>query len=148
MIKQMANYVILVPKDPKKEASLVFFLKYDIIAFMKTARFTKKAEDFICAFCGAYVHGNGYTNHCPKCLSSLHVDIYPGDRAAECHGLMLADHYEQKRGQEYIVHKCVKCGYMHPNKVNPDDNREAIIALSNGTISEYRDTLKTLPKHP
>ena len=26
--------------------------------------------------------GNGYTNHCPKCLWSKHVDINPGDRGA------------------------------------------------------------------
>lgn len=42
--------------------------------------FTKTVEDFICAHCGTHVRGNGYTNHCPECLWSKHVDNNPGDR--------------------------------------------------------------------
>lgn len=108
---------------------------------MTTAKFTRTTEDFDCAFCGTHVKGNGYTNHCPECLSSLHVDVNPGDRAAECHGLMLADHYEQKKGEEFVVHKCTKCGHIRPNKISPNDNRDAVIALSNGTIDIYRRQL-------
>ena len=43
--------------------------------------FTRKVEDFTCEHCGREVHGNGYTNHCPHCLHSKHVDVNPGDRA-------------------------------------------------------------------
>ena len=50
--------------------------------------FTKTVEDFNCAHCGAVVHGNGYTNHCPHCLYSRHVDNNPGDRLATCGGMM------------------------------------------------------------
>ena len=108
---------------------------------MKTAKFTRKTEDFDCAFCGTHVHGNGYTNHCTECLSSLHVDINPGDRASDCHGLMLADSLEHKKGEMFIVHKCTKCNHTRRNKVSPDDNFEAILALSNGTINAYRENL-------
>ena len=106
------------------------------------AKFTRTQEDFVCAFCGAHVKGNGYTNHCPQCLCSLHVDINPGDRACTCHGLMLANNLERKNGDMYIVHKCTKCGLTKRNKVSPNDNFDAILALSGGTIEEYRQTVK------
>jgi len=44
--------------------------------------FTRNIENFTCERCGAAVEGNGFTNHCPACLCSKHVDINPGDRAA------------------------------------------------------------------
>ena len=108
---------------------------------METAKFKRTTEDFNCAFCGTHVHGNGYTNHCTECLSSLHVDVNPGDRASDCHGLMLADSLEHKKGEMFIVHKCTKCNHVRRNKVSPDDNFEAILALSNGTIEQYRQNL-------
>jgi len=108
---------------------------------METAKFTRKTEDFDCAFCGTHVKGNGYTNHCTECLSSLHVDINPGDRASDCHGLMLAESLERKKGEMYIVHKCTKCAHVRRNKVSPEDNFEALLALSNGTIDAYRENL-------
>ena len=55
---------------------------------IKMKRFNRRIEDFTCEHCGTEVHGNGYTNHCPNCLWSKHVDINPGDRAADCGGLM------------------------------------------------------------
>ena len=51
-------------------------------------RFTRTIENFTCGICGTEVKGSGYTDHCPKCLWSEHVDIFPGDRKAECGGLM------------------------------------------------------------
>ena len=108
---------------------------------METTKFTRNIQDFDCAFCGTHVHGNGYTNHCTECRTSLHVDINPGDRASDCHGLMFAERLEHKNGHDYIVHKCVKCGHMRRNKVSPDDNFEMILALSNGTIEQYRQNL-------
>ena len=51
-------------------------------------RFSRLIEDFICEHCNNPVKGNGYTNHCPYCLYSKHVDEDPGDRAATCHGIM------------------------------------------------------------
>ncbi len=106
-----------------------------------TAQFTRRKEDFCCDVCETDVKGNGYTNHCPECLSSKHVDINPGDRASPCHGTMLATALEMKNGTQYIVHKCEKCGFTRRNKVAKEDNFNAILALSNGTIDAYRQDL-------
>ena len=50
--------------------------------------FQRRIENFVCENCGYEVAGTGYTNHCPKCLWSKHVDIHPGDRSAACGGMM------------------------------------------------------------
>ncbi|MST04461.1 MAG: RNHCP domain-containing protein [Candidatus Pacebacteria bacterium] len=50
--------------------------------------FIKVKEDFVCENCKTEVKGNGYTNHCPVCLYSKHVDVDPGDRLSKCGGLM------------------------------------------------------------
>jgi rubrerythrin len=92
--------------------------------------FTKTVENFTCAHCGAPVQGNGYTNHCPHCLTSLHVDIFPGDRAATCRGIMTARSLEIDNGKQYIVHVCNKCGHRRRNQVAPNDNIDALIAIS------------------
>ena len=74
-------------------------------------QFQRKKEDFICEHCGKEVKGNGYTNHCPECLYSKHVDINPGDRAEDCGGLMEPVELEQKDGK-YIIDQnlCIMCG--------------------------------------
>ncbi len=104
---------------------------------MTTALFTRRTEDFDCAVCHTHVTGNGYTNHCPTCLYSKHVDINPGDRASPCHGLMRPIGLDTKNGQQYIIHQCEKCGFTRRNKVSPDDDFRAVMALSNGTMDAY-----------
>ena len=94
---------------------------------MFTKKFKKTKEDFICQHCGFKVRGSGYTNHCPNCLWSKHVDINPGDRLAECQGLMKPIEIELKDGQYYILHQCVKCGYTKKNKVAKNVNSFFII---------------------
>lgn len=92
-------------------------------------QFTRTIEDFVCGQCGFEVKGNGYTNHCPQCLYSRHVDVNPGDRLAKCGGLMKPLRLEMK-GQEYsIVHQCETCGFERKNKVVPEDSYEAVLAL-------------------
>jgi len=93
-------------------------------------KFTKKIEDFVCENCGTKVSGNGYTNHCPNCLYSKHVDINPGDRMSECGGLMKPIEILQKNGEFIILHKCEKCGFERKNKVSDKDNINTIIKLS------------------
>ena len=97
---------------------------------MDDKRFRKNDSGFICANCGYEVEPLGYTsrNHCPKCLCSLHLDINPGDRAAECGGIMRPVRVEPDPKKGYvIVHKCEKCGAVGRNKaahtasVQPDD---------------------------
>lgn len=93
-------------------------------------RFQRKKEDFVCEHCGAEVKGNGYTNHCPHCLWSKHVDINPGDRAEDCGGMMEPVDLELKDGKYVIVHRCRKCGFVRRNKVCDADDFETVIALS------------------
>jgi len=93
-------------------------------------RFTKKREDFNCANCGAQVMGTGYTNHCPKCLWSKHVDINPGDRAEECGGMMKpVDLYME--GQNWVlIHECERCDTKKRNIISTDDDFDEVIKLS------------------
>ena len=93
-------------------------------------KFTKTVKDFNCAHCGAVVRGNGYTNHCPECLWSRHVDNNPGDRASDCGGMMSPIKIE-KAGEEFIItHRCEKCGKIMRQRTTDKDNIDAIIALS------------------
>lgn len=49
-------------------------------------------DAFTCKVCGRLVTpgeaGTDHRNHCPNCLSSLHVDIEPGDRESGCGGVL------------------------------------------------------------
>ena len=95
-----------------------------------TKKFQRNIEDFKCENCGNEVVGNGYTNHCPKCLYSKHVDINPGDRASSCGGLMEPISIEKKNGEERIIHKCKKCGFEKANKIQKDDNFDLVVEIS------------------
>ena len=92
--------------------------------------FVRTTEDFTCEICGLHVTGNGYTNHCPQCLWSKHVDVHPGDRAAACGGMMQPVSVS-KKGDEYIIlHKCVKCGFERQNKAVKEDNFDMLVQVS------------------
>lgn len=99
---------------------------------MLTAKktFQKRTENFCCGQCGKKVQGNGYTNHCPRCLYGKHVDIHPGDRAERCGGLMEPIFLEKDNGEEKLTHRCVLCGYEKKNKTAENDDFEALLALS------------------
>ena len=92
-------------------------------------KFTRKIEDFKCENCGETVKGSGYTNHCPACLWSKHVDINPGDRKCECKGLMEPINILQKDGEYVILHKCKVCGFERKNKFQEGDNFDTIIKI-------------------
>lgn len=93
-------------------------------------RFTRRVEDFICAHCGANVSGNGYTNHCPKCLWSRHVDNNPGDRMSDCGGMMRPIAVAPDKDGYIITHKCEKCGKTIKQHSAPNDDIDTIIAIS------------------
>lgn len=104
---------------------------------MSDLKFKKNKEDFVCEHCGKEVKGDGFTNHCPNCLYSKHVDVFPGDRALlrenseqACEGLMEPIAAEQKEGEWSLVHKCLKCGKLQKNKISPNDNFDEIIKIS------------------
>jgi len=95
--------------------------------------FVKVVENFRCGHCGTKVEGKGYTNHCPKCLYSKHVDErFPGDRRSSCKRLMEPIRAEVKRDDYIIVHKCTKCGKLSRNKSAKDDNFEIVLTLVAG----------------
>ncbi len=93
-------------------------------------QFTKKLENFNCAHCGAFVNGDGYTNHCPKCLWSLDVDINPGDRASTCLGLMRPVSVTASRDKFIIKHVCEKCGKEKNQTTADNDDMDTIIEIT------------------
>ncbi len=99
--------------------------------------FTKTVEDFNCAHCGAVVRGNGYTNHCPRCLWSKHVDNNPGDRAATCGGMMRPVGVVADGVRFVITHKCEICGKEKRQRTTDDDDADAIIELSRNDSFVY-----------
>lgn len=91
--------------------------------------FIRKSEDFICEKCGFSVLGTGYTNHCPKCLYSKHVDVDPGDRGESCGGLMVPDDLYYKTGKWIIRHRCESCGFTRNDKIREEDDFEKVLEL-------------------
>ena len=83
----------------------------------------------MCGHFGKRVSGNGYTNHCPKCLWSKHVDVNPGDRSADCGGMMKPVSFEQKSGGWRILHKCEKCGHKKINRLSKDDDFDIMFGI-------------------
>lgn len=92
-------------------------------------------EHFICKFCGRSVSpesaGTKHRNHCPHCLCSLHVDIKPGDRAADCNGIMEPiGVWVRKNGEWAIIHRCVRCGQIGSNRIAADDYSTKLISIA------------------
>lgn len=96
-------------------------------------QFTKRDEEFVCENCGKKVSKLGYTSrdHCPHCLYSKHVDNMPGDREAECRGLLKPIQVELDSKKGYvIIYKCEKCGAIRKNKAAVDDDMDLLIQLT------------------
>lgn len=92
--------------------------------------FTRTVEDFTCEHCGRAVQGNGYTNHCPECLWSKHVDIAPGDRAETCGCLMRPVGLEGSTPDYTIIHRCERCNAERRVRASSGDSPEALLALA------------------
>ena len=90
-------------------------------------KFQKNKEDFTCEKCGNFVVGTGYTNHCPKCLWCKHVDIYPGDRANKCGGMMKPIRIENEKGDFVLIHRCEKCGEEKRNRTSNNDDLSVLL---------------------
>jgi predicted RNA-binding Zn-ribbon protein involved in translation (DUF1610 family) len=93
-------------------------------------KFTKRVEDFTCTKCGTEVKGSGYTNHCPQCLWSQHVDKNPGDRAEECRGMMEPIGILISGQDTRIGFRCEKCGTEKIFSAAEHDNADALVQLS------------------
>lgn len=72
-------------------------------------------DPFTCVACGLGVEPTrrgSPRSHCPRCLASLHVDVVPGDRAADCGGVMDVVSFEVRGGGEIsLVHRCRLCAF-------------------------------------
>lgn len=111
---------------------------------MGLKRFSKNDNGFKCECCGFEVPPLGYTSrdHCPKCLTSLHVDVNPGDRANSCKGLMIPVDVSMKAKGYVIQYKCSKCNELHNNKSADDDNFMTILTVMNKTynLNKFKKT--------
>ena len=92
-------------------------------------------EVFVCKSCGREVipenAGTGHRNHCPNCLCSLHLDDEPGDRAANCGGLMEPiGVWVRKNGEWAIIHRCRVCGKISSNRIAADDNPMKLMSIA------------------
>ena len=92
-------------------------------------------ESFVCQVCGTLVvpdgAGSRHRNHCPKCLSSVHVDNKPGDRASLCNGIMEPVSVWVRQGGEWaIIHRCRLCGTFSSNRVAADDNPLLLMSIA------------------
>ena len=75
--------------------------------------------------------GTRHRNHCPYCLCSKHLDIEPGDRAADCGGTMEPVAVWVRKGGEWaIIHRCRVCGALSSNRIAADDNQLKLISLA------------------
>lgn len=91
--------------------------------------FIKNKENFTCEVCGRIIEGDGYTNHCPHCLWSKHVDVNPGDRRADCGGLMEPIDVIMEKGEYIVTHKCKKCSHEKRNKAHWRDSFEKLLEV-------------------
>ena len=98
-------------------------------------------DAFTCKVCGRLCTpesaGSDHRNHCPNCLSSLHVDIEPGDRASDCGGIMELVAVWVRRGGEWaIIHRCKRCGALSSNRVAADDNPMKLMSIAMRPLCE------------
>jgi hypothetical protein len=117
----------------------------------------EKEEPFICRVCGQAVSPEGaggqHRNHCPRCLSSLHLDNTPGDRASACGGVMDAvGVWVRGDGEWAVIHRCRKCGVLHSNRVAADDNALKLVSIALRPLAAPPFPLelldRTLPQSP
>ena len=92
-------------------------------------------DAFTCKVCGRLCTpenaGSQHRNHCPNCLSSLHVDVEPGDRASDCGGIMEPVAVWVRRDGEWaVIHRCRRCGALHSNRTAADDNPMKLMSIA------------------
>lgn len=90
---------------------------------------------FNCKACGARVElsgaGSAHRNHCPHCLSSLHLDNVPGDRDADCGGIMEPIGVWVRRDGEWaLIHRCRRCGAFSSNRIAADDDPLKLMSIA------------------
>ena len=97
-------------------------------------------DSFTCKHCGRLVvsagAGTDHRNHCPNCMTSLHLDVEPGDRSANCGGLMdPVAVWVRKSGEWAVVHRCRRCGALSSNRVAADHNPMKLMSIAMKPLS-------------
>lgn len=92
-------------------------------------------DSFHCKVCGSLVTpqgaGSQHRNHCPKCLSSVHMDNRPGDRASLCKGVMEpVAVWVRNNGEWALIHRCTSCGVLSSNRIGADDDSTMLLSLA------------------
>ncbi|WP_210413555.1 RNHCP domain-containing protein [Leptospira selangorensis] len=97
-------------------------------------RYRSDTDEFRCVECKQMVFPPGFgtnqRNHCPNCLTSLHLDNTPGDRGATCGSKMEAISIWVRKGEWVLLHRCKGCGVIHANRIGPDDNEALLLSLA------------------
>lgn len=110
----------------------------------KEGRRGEPREAFRCVGCRLDVPmdapGTAHRNHCPHCLTSLHLDHrVPGDRRAGCRGRMAALSVTVRGDGEWlIIHCCESCGVLSANRIAGDDNALALLRIAVRPLSDPR----------
>jgi hypothetical protein len=105
---------------------------------------TRNGDAFRCVGCRLDVPlsapGTAHRNHCPHCLTSLHVDRrIPGDRMESCRGRMAALSLSVRQDGEWmIIHHCLACGELSANRIAGDDNALVLMRMAMRPLSDTR----------
>ena len=83
-------------------------------------------ESFFCGNCSKEVSvgGSMIRDHCPYCLWGRHLDNVPGDRMAQCGGLMKPISFSFQGGVRWIHYHCSRCSHKFRVRSHPDDVME------------------------
>ena len=108
-------------------------------------------DNFICKVCERLIvpehAGSQHRNHCPHCLSSLHVDDTPGDRSADCDGIMEPiSVWVRKNGEWAMIHHCTRCGHLSLNRIAADDNPIKLMSIALKPLAQPPFPLEHLEK--
>ncbi len=120
---------------------LCFCIQFHTRVYSAFPMFIMINDTFDCQFCGQNVSRHpqwSARNHCPYCLSSLHVDLeFPGDRASDCGWEMRAIGLESHSKKWWmIVHECIKCRAKNRNIVASDDKIDKLYSKMNPDIPQ------------
>ena len=79
-------------------------------------------ETFVCEWCGwLNPLSLRIRDHCAVCLRSKHLDIVPGDRAANCQSIMHPTSLWLEHGEIRIEYLCSGCSHQHQIWSHPED---------------------------
>ena len=128
-------FLINIENSPKFSGIKLYFAAICFSAFRKPSLTVRD--------CGA-----NNRNHCPHCLSSIHLDNIPGDRSADCGGIMEPiSIYVRPDGEWALIHRCKKCGELKINRIAADDNEYLLLSLACKPLANPPFPLSALSSH-